>query len=296
MQSFEKILARTYEENFRRGRNVMVFVSAIAFILGMAQSAQMGLTAQISKEQVRVLPVTRTPESDSIILTISVPKAGDIVEKDPMWMQFRIEGYALGADSSQFDRASELALTDMGQTVHVIIDDKPYFPINEPAINPFNEEGYYRDTNYRFRIPYSLNDGIHTIRVFPARSFGESLKGSGTFHAIVFQKGTSSKKFYGVDLSTPYLTYNEPSDNLPLQANLPILLDFLVANCELTSDGYKVRLSVDGNVVRMLNSLQPYYIYGLSKGQHTIRLELLDPQGTRVPGKSNDVQRTISVQ
>jgi hypothetical protein len=72
-------------------------------------------------------------------------------------------------------------------------------------------------------------------------------------------------------------------------------LDFLISNCELTPDGYKVRLTIDGNVHRTLTSWQPYYIYGLSKGKHTIRLELLNKE-EKVPGSFNDVTRTIYVQ
>lgn len=275
----------------------MYLIFAATALLGMSQPVQADRTSRSDtpKEQVRVLPVSRTPESDSILLTIAVPKAGETVAKNPVWIQFRIDGYALGADSSQFDRAKEIPVSDMGQTVHVVIDNNPYFPINEPAINPFNEEGYYHNTSYKFQVPYSLKDGTHTIRVFPARSYGESIKGSNTLHAITFQLGDSGSS-YGADLSAPYLTYNEPSNEMPLKADRPVLLDFLVTNCELSQDGYKVRLSIDGKAVRTLTSWQPYYIYGLPRGNHTVRLELLDAAGKVVPGLFNDTRRTISIQ
>ena len=56
-----------------------------------------------------------------------------------------------------------------------------------------------------------------------------------------------------------------------------------------------MRLTVDGKVHRTLTSWQPYYIYGLQKGKHTIRLELVDASGKVVAGPFNDVQRTIQV-
>ncbi len=240
---------------------------------------------------IRTMPVPRTPESNTIVLRIAVPKDGEYVGPSS-WIQFRIDGYALGA-ASQFERASEVVETDLGQTVHVVIDDYPYFLINEPALDPFNEAGYFYDTSYKFQIPYSLDEGMHTIRMFPARSFGESLKGDKTFQAIKVYVGNNNND--NVDLSSPYITYNEPSDSMNLVEGKPILLDFWVSNTELSSDGYKVRLSIDGVVNQTITSWQPYYIYGLKKGEHTIRLELLDKKGIPVPGRFNDVKQTITV-
>lgn len=241
---------------------------------------------------IRTMPVARTPESNTIVLRIAVPKEGQVVGSSA-WVQFRIDGYALGAASS-FERASEIVKTDMGQTVHVVIDNHPYFPINEPAIDPFDESGYYYDTSYKFEIPFHLNSGMHTIRMFPARSFGESLKGENTFAALSFYVGKEQNN-PGMDLSQPYLTYNEPSNWMPLTSDKPILLDFYISNAELSPDGYKVRLTIDGKVNQTLTSWQPYYIYGLKKGRHTIRLEFLDSENKLVPGLFNDVKQTITV-
>lgn len=98
------------------------------------------------------------------------------------------------------------------------------------------------------------------------------------------------------DLSDPYLTYNEPSGHLPLEEDQPVLLDFYVTNCELTPQGYNVLLTVDGATKRKLSSWQPYYIYGLTKGKHTVVLELLGFDGKRVKGSFNRVEREIQIQ
>lgn len=280
----------------------MVVGLLATFFLGVTQLAQVEPSetpVAKKKEQIRVVPVTRTPESENSTVFIALPKPGEIITDQPVWVQFRTQQYSLGADSGQFERASQVAVTNMGQTVHVVIDNEPYFPVNEPAIDPFNELGNFRLTYYKFKIPYLLKDGPHTLRMFLARSFGESLKGFNTFQALNFQignKDASGKKMGGVDLFEPYLTYNEPSDQIPLTANKPLLLDFFLSNCELSADGYRVQLSIDGQVARVLTSWQPYYIYGLKKGTHTIRLELLDSHNTLVPGPFNDVERKILVQ
>jgi hypothetical protein len=246
----------------------------------------------MAQSNIRTMPVARTPESNTIVLTTAVPKNGEMVG-NPVWIQFRIDGYALGA-ASQFERASEIGESKMGQTVHVIIDNEPYFPINEPAIDPFDEGGFYYDMSYKFEVPMRLKSGMHTIRMFPARSFGESLKGDKTFSSSVFYVGNVEKRS-DMDLSIPFITYNEPSALMDWQEGKPVLLDFYVSNTELSPDGYKVRVSIDGEAHRTITSWQPYYIYGLKAGKHTVRLELINAQGKTVPGAFNDVKQTFTV-
>lgn len=245
-------------------------------------------------DEIRVLPVPRTPESNTVVLAVSTPEKGQTLVANPVWIQFRIDGYALGA-SSQFERADEVPISNLGQTIHVIIDNNPYIAVNEPAIDPFNEEGFYYDTSYKIELPYDLKEGMHTLRMFPARSFGESLKGENSFFAIPFYLGRKTYQA-DLDLNRPYLTYNEPSDQMPWTDQQPVFLDFCIRNCELTRDGYKVRLTIDQKISRLLTSWQPYYIYGLKRGKHSIRLELLDPKGALVPGIYNDVERSFFIQ
>jgi hypothetical protein len=243
-------------------------------------------------EQIRILPVKRTPESETSTVVISIPKNGATVKGNPVWVQTRVEGYPIGA-SSQFDRASEVATTDQGQTIHVVVDNQPYFPVYEPALDPFNEEGWYYETSYKFELP-KLESGEHLLRVFLARSFGECLKGEWSFTASTFTIGNKPETSR-YDLSKPFLTYNEPSNQMYLTEDMPILLDFFVSNCELSSDGYKVRLTVDGNTTRTLTAWQPYYIYGLKKGNHTIRIELLNSRGKPLTFPMTSAEQTITV-
>lgn len=269
----------------------------VLLILGLVLSTGV-FSDEVQKKKktadgIRVLPVKRTPEAEASSVTVALPKSGSTVKGNPVWVQLRIMGFPIGV-ASQFDRADEISVSDLGQTIHVVVDNMPYIPINEPALDPFNEQGWYYETSYKFELPKKLAPGEHVIRAFLARSFGEALKGERTLFVSTFFVGQSDDKAK-FDLSRPYITYNEPSDLLDLTESMPVLLDFLVSNCELTSDGYKVRLIVDGTSVRTLTSWQPYYIYGLKKGTHTIRLELLSPGGTVVPGLFNDTERSINI-
>ncbi len=249
-------------------------------------------TALFAAEELRVQPVARTPEADTIAVAIAYPKPEQVLRSGKVWVQARVDGFALAADSP-FERADELATTDMGQTLHVVVDDLPYFAVNEEALDPFIDQGFYYDTSYKFEVPGRLSQGAHTLRIFPARSYGESLKGTRTFSAFAFYVGSEGGKT--PDLSKPYLTYNEPSNRLHFSQGSPILLDFYISNCELTPDGYRVRLSIDGKTVRTLTVWVPYYLYGLPKGKHTIRLELLDRSEKLVDGPFSDISETIVI-
>jgi hypothetical protein len=245
-------------------------------------------------DQVRIVAVDPIPEPETVTTVIQIPRDGDTVSGNPVWVQIRVDGYALGVNSP-FNRAGEIANSNAGQSIHVVIDNNPYFPVNGPSIQPFNEEGFYYNQSYKFEIPYKLSDGFHTIRIFPARSFGESLKGERTYQVGYFNVGKIGNRDQLDALSRPYLTYNEPSDQMYLVENKPVLFDFYIANCELSPDGYKIRLSIDGKTRRSITSWQPYYIYGLKNGSHTLRVELIDEENKVVPGPYNDVQRTIMI-
>lgn len=99
-----------------------------------------------------------------------------------------------------------------------------------------------------------------------------------------------------MDLSAPYLTYNIPVGSYNLEEGDPILLDFYIKNCELSPDGYKVKLSIDGKEIATLTEWRPYYIYGLKKGKHTIGLQLLDRKNNLDQGEFNNVEETIHIQ
>ena len=269
----------------------MFILFASCALLAMSSSPKTNIP-DVSESSVRIMPVARTPESGTVNLRIAYPTE-DKVYQNPVWIQFRIDGYSLGS-ASQFERASEIKVSNMGQTVHVIIDNEPYFAINEPAIDPYDESGFYYDMSYKFEVPHRLDKGVHTIRMFPARSFGESLKGDHTFAVTQFYVGEEQGNL-NVDLTDPYLTFNEPNDKMTFNENQPILLDFLVSNAELSSDGYKVKVTVDDKISRVITSWQPFYLYGLKEGKHSIRLELLGVDNKIVPGPFNSVTRTIIV-
>jgi hypothetical protein len=247
-----------------------------------------------AKDLIRIVPAKEFPEPESVQLKIVFPKSEQDFNKKPIYSQFSLRGFSLGSDTPQ-TRNVEVSSTPLGQTVHVIVDEEPYFPYNGPSFDPFDEDGgNFYQSNYRMRLKENLNEGMHTIRVLACRSWGECLKGDQVFDARVFFIGDQNCR--PVHLHMPYLTYNEPSNQLELLEGRPILLDFYLSNCELSKDGYKVRVEIDGKKEATLVQWRPYYIYGLSKGKHEIRLTLIDGRGKEVFGPFNDVRRILYVE
>lgn len=253
-----------------------------------------------AENAIRIVPVPPTPEPDHVKIKVIYPKENEPCRSENRG-QLRIEGFALGVDS-EFPRKREIFNDPEGQTLHMIIDNQPYFTINETAMEAWRGIDENNNEIALFDIPFALRAGMHIMRVFPARSFKESLKDPSCFTVRTFYYQNNTKNV-SVDLCKPYLTYNEPQGEYFQHrcgqkecSSLPILLDFYITNCQLSKDGYKVSVEIDNTTKEILTSWQPYYIYGLKRGTHYIRLQLLDSNNKLVPGLFNNVERRFSIQ
>ena len=242
---------------------------------------------------ISVVEVPSTPSPDNAKIEIIYPQNLEMRKSSPVRMEVRVSNYAIGEDSN-FHRAEEIKNWSIGQCIRVIIDNKPFFAKITQQIDPFNDEGIYFQKSYEFNLPRDIKRGEHIIRAYLVRSYGESLKGEYAFDVSTFYY-KNKKSLKDVNLHRPYLTYNEPSANHNYDDDKPVLLDFYINNCELSHDGYKVKLTIDKNVVRYLDKWSPYYIYGLKKGKHHIELQLIDSKNRVVNGLFNTEEAVIIV-
>ncbi|MES2344953.1 MAG: hypothetical protein V4494_03330 [Chlamydiota bacterium] len=242
-------------------------------------------------EELRVVPMRRSPEADEVEMTIVYPKENEVKTSQPLNLQMRLEGFPLGIDS-ELPREHEIFNDPQGQCVRVAIDNRPHFSENEAFIDALDDYEEYYEEDMEFKVPFNLEPGMHIMRTFLVRSFGECLKCERCFAVRTFYVQSKTPTL-DIDLTQPYLTYNEPQGKYHFNPSMPLLLDFYLTNCQLSKDGYKVRLTVDGKDKRVLYSWVPYYLYGLSKGNHTIKLELIDPENHTVPGLFNTIERTV---
>lgn len=241
--------------------------------------------------ELTIVRVEPTPEPNTASMTIAYPEPSDIVQ-NPTIINFRLRGYSLGT-RSYFPRSEEILDPGEGQSIHIIVDDEPYFLYTGAAIDPFDQDGDFYQQNYQLKLPFSLKPGKHTIRMFPARSYGESLKSPECFDMVTFYVGRKTKE---EKISFPILTYNEPNSEVTYRQNQPILLDFLVTGGILAKGSYGVKASIDGKTIRTLRNEGPFYIYGLDKGRHKIQLSLVNQNDQEIAGKFRSKTALIKVE
>jgi len=227
--------------------------------------------------EIRIVKGEHGPDYPEAKLAVLAPAPDAVVTGDSVLVKVQLSGVELTAPTNG-EQSKGIAYSKEGQHIHVIIDDKPYMAM------------YKLDS---FSVG-ALTPGIHTLRAFPSRSWHESIKKPGAFVAYNFyvkeKSGTPS-----MDPAGPLLTYSRPKGDYSGADAKRVLLDFFLSNVELGPGKYKVVASVDGQVKDTLTEWIPYYIEGLADGSHTIRLELLGPDGKVVPGAYNTAEREIRI-
>ena len=90
-----------------------------------------------------------------------------------------------------------------------------------------------------------------------------------------------------VDPSKPLLIFNLPNGKT-FRADEDVVIDFSLANATLKGDGgdYRVRYIVDDEEMQWIDRWEQIVLSGWTPGNHTIRLELVGPDGW--PYKNGD--------
>ena len=85
-----------------------------------------------------------------------------------------------------------------------------------------------------------------------------------------------------VDLTQPLLTWGYGSTgSVVYSADEPFIIDFSLANAQLKGDGgqFRVRYIVDDEDMRWMDRWEAIVLTGWTPGFHTLRLELIGPDG-----------------
>jgi hypothetical protein len=166
-------------------------------------------------------------------LKILEPKADSTVTNSTVKVKLALSGDLKGY-KPMMDEA-----THTGNHIHVILDNQPY-------------EAYYNlDQEFELR---NVNDGEHTLRVFPSRPWHESYKNDGAFQMVKF-----SVKNGGGDANKPTTTNsgNTMANAKPSSANS-------AANTSATPEGKDMKPSEGGNV----DAKKPLLTYSRPKGEY----------------------------
>jgi len=228
--------------------------------------------AEISLEK-----FTDSPAYSSSTLTLKNPSTTTttIAKAGEVDFAFEVKDYNLGEVTERNGMAANLANSDKGQHIHFILDNEPYSAHYEPE---FKRE---------------MPEGTHYLVAFLSRSYHESVKNNHSFIAEKMVIGTPSDD-KNVDFDKPTMIYSRPKGEYVGKDTENLLLDFFLLNTTLSEDGNKVRATINGQEF-MITEWAPYVVKGLSKGEVTIKLELLDSDGNLIPGGFNDVTRTVTL-
>jgi hypothetical protein len=243
-------------------------------------------TAASQPQNVTIQPAEAGPDYKNAKLTIVSPREGQVIAKpqDSVMVVMQVSGMEL-AKPTEGDSTKGIAFSKQGQHVHVIVDDKPYMA------------DYVNGQPFNVGV---LAPGKHTLRAFPSRSWHESVKTAGAFATRTFYVGEGpakgAKDTTGPNLKAALLTYSRPKGTYSKKDAEKLLLDFFVSNAKLGENDYKVKVAVDGKEVSTITDWKPYYLSGLSSGDHTVTLQLIDPKGNPVPGAFNNPTGKITVQ
>lgn len=228
----------------------------------------------MEKDGIKLTSYSTSPNFDGAKLTLKSPKNGDNLKAGTIKFEYEVEGYELGAQTSDAG-TNGLANSGEGQHIHAILNNEPYMAHYQP--------GFETD----------LKDGKYVLLSFLSRSYHESLKNAEAMNIIEFTVGNSDAP--SIDLTAPHLFYSRPKGAYKGVDTEKLLLDFYLVNCDLSADGYKVRVTLN-NTEFMLTKWTPYIVEGLPKGDLNLKLELLDANGALVDSPYNPSTRTVQLQ
>ncbi len=208
---------------------------------------------------------------------------GDVLDDNNVSVVVDVENYELGIQT-ETPRAKEIANSAKGQHVHIILDNDPYF------------------ADYEAGVPFDigvLDEGPHTLVVFPSRSYHESVKSKDSVDIVNFYVGKKEGEFM-LDESKPTVIYSRPKGKYEGKDAEKIMLDFYIINIK-PSDGYQVKYTIRKNEPDAvehsitMKEWKPAFITGLTSGEYIITLQLLDKDGNLVEGPFNNTQRAVTV-
>lgn len=272
------------------GRKVWLTTALLLWIVGAGPAAcgegertpdeDVGPPGQTTSSTVALVPSPdRGAGEPDARLGFRTPDEGARFEEgEAVQVALRVSGYDLGRPTpGGTDRG--IARTSDGQHVHLVVNDEPYravYDTDEPVVL----EG--------------LPPGTHVLRAFPALDWHESVKSPGAFATRVIHVGDGEIE-RPPELDGPLLTYSRPVGEYRGAEADSVLVDFYLSGVRLSPEGFRVRLTLDEGSEWILTRWEPHLLVGLPEGEHTARLQLLNPDGVPVPGGLNRAERSIRI-
>ena len=202
---------------------------------------------------------------------------------------------------------------DRDDLIALTLDNEPYIASHPNSLSP-QAAPVLGPLELRNVAP-----GSHLLRAFVLKPSLETYKTSDACQMITFAvagngdvaKPPVSKEVVegkaggarlpagglAVDPNKPLLTFALPN-GMKLTSDMPLVIDFYLSNAKLKGDGgeYRVRYIIDDDDPQWIDEWEPVWLAGWIEGRHTVRLELVGPDGWPfLNGGYNIITREISV-
>ena len=215
-------------------------------------------TPKDPKSPVPGLPDGRGP-SGPVTLKITAPKPDEVIPIPPatagqpagtgapVEVKLELTGYETFQDPA----------TKQGQYVALMLDNFPtvfaYYDVAKPWLFK--------------KIP----KGTHTLRAFPMRPWGESIKDDTAFASVTFHVGEKDGKNVN-EPGAPVLAVVSPRGKVK-SASGKVLLDFLVTGCQIADKGAvpsscRVRYKIDTEKEVTLSKEDAVWLENVAPGKH----------------------------
>ncbi|SNC77196.1 hypothetical protein SAMN06265337_3778 [Hymenobacter gelipurpurascens] len=232
--------------------------------------------ASLEKNGIRLTPITDSPKMPEAQLMLKTPAPGSAVPSGSVAFDYDLTNFQLTRMTGG-PHAEHLANSQQGQHIHNIVDNQPY------------------TAHYTPEFSKPIPDGQHVVLSFLSRSYHESLKHRGAYDLRVITVGPGVFSTQNFDLQAPHLFYSRPKDVYKGKDTQKVMLDFYLVNTTLSSEGNKVRATINGTEF-LLDQWVAYTMEGLAPGENTVKLELIDAKGNQIPGPYNAETRTFTLQ
>ncbi len=264
----------------------MKHVTAIAILatlsLGIAASAE---TPKDPKSPIPGFPDGRGP-TGPVSLKIVAPKPDEVIPIPPgaagqpaatgapVEVRLELKGYETFQDPA----------TKAGQYVALVLDNFPtvfaYYDVSKPWLFK--------------RIP----KGTHTLRAFPMRPWGESLKNDDAFASVTFSVGEKDGKNVN-EAGAPVLTVVSPRGKVKSETG-KVLLDFLVTGCPIAEksadpNSCRVRYKLDTEKEVTLAKEESVWLENVTPGKHAYVVGITKDEKI-VPGPFTLVQGSFDLE
>ena len=217
-----------------------------------------------SVKKITISKVEGSPSFEEAKLSLS----DSITRKEDIYsFSFKVDEYNLGDQTSKKFNY-KIANSDKGQHIHLIINNGPYF------------------AKYSNNFDQTLEEENNVILAFLSRSYHESVKNPNAY--FLTKIGKNNK----IDLNNQLLFYSRPKGTYQGEDTKKLLLDFYLINTKISSNGNKVRATIEDTEF-LIDEWAPYYIEGLPMGEVSIKLELIDSNGDLIKTPFNPSIRKV---